>query len=103
MEEELISNKLAILFAEKGFNSGLHGVYNCIFENDITAEIVPQSLIQKWLRDIHQIEMAVQWFDNCYIKAVNKKPFKANTYKVEGFQTYEEALESGLIEALNLI
>lgn len=62
-----------------------------------------QALLQKWLREVHNIEIAVQWFDNCYIKAVAKKPFKANTYRVEGFQTYEEALEVGLQEALKLI
>lgn len=62
-----------------------------------------QSQLQQWLRDTHQIEIAVQWFDTCYIKAVNKKPFKANTYRVEGFQSYEEALEIALQEALNLI
>ena len=62
-----------------------------------------QSFLQKWLREVHNIEIAVQWFDNCYIKAVAKKPFKANTYRVEGFQTYEKALEVGLQEALKLI
>lgn len=90
MRDKLITFETAKLAKEKGFDTPF------IFAPS-------QSYLQQWLREKHNIEIAVQWFDKCYIKAVNKKPFKANTYKVEGFQSYEEALEIALVEALNLI
>ena len=60
-------------------------------------------VLQKWLREVHKIEIAVQWFDKGYIKAVKKHPFKNNTYRMETWNSYEEALEMALFEALNLI
>jgi len=62
-----------------------------------------QSFLQAWLRNEHKIEIAVQWFDKGYIKAVKKHPFKNNTYRMETWNSYEEALEMALFEALNLI
>lgn len=62
-----------------------------------------QSFLQKWLRDNFAIEIAVQWFDKCYINAVAKQPFKANTYRIEGIGRYEDALEIALIKALKMI
>lgn len=91
MQETLITKETAVLGETIGYP--FHTYPN----------VPTQSLLQKWLRDVHNIEIAVQWFDNCYIKAVAKKPFKANTYRVEGIDTYEEALELGLQEALTLI
>lgn len=87
------------------FNSKGQHKYDCNGEFEVgNRYYVPtQSLLQKWLRETHKIEIAIQWFDNCYIKAVNKKPFKANTYKVEGFQNYEETFEIALSEALKLV
>lgn len=90
---------------KKGFLKWLESLdvapYSVMFFD--IPKFVQYSYIQKWLREVHKIEIAVQWFDNCYIKAVAKKPFKANTYRVEGFQSYEECLEIALQEALNLI
>lgn len=126
MQETLITLETAKLAKEKGFNipvrsmyleeklyidTNSKGNYNDIkwvrtWRNspvDDTVSAPTQSLLQAWLRDVHNIEVAVQWFDNCYIKAVAKKPFKANTYRVEGINTYEEALEFALQEALTLI
>lgn len=60
-------------------------------------------VLQKWLREVHKIEIAVQWFDKGYIKTVKKQPFKNNTYRMETWNSYEEALEMALFEALNLI
>ena len=62
-----------------------------------------QFLLQAWLRNEHKIEIAVQWFDKGYIKAVKKQPFKNNTYRMETWNSYEDALEAALFEALNLI
>lgn len=113
MQETIITFETAKLSKEKGFDLIVRNAYhyngsNCIEITTKNSENIgisapSQSLLQKWLRDVHNIEIAVQWFDNCYIKAVAKKPFKANTYRVEGIDTYEEALELGLQEALKLI
>jgi len=120
MEEQRVTFKTAKLAKKKGFNEPSKFIFDFVgkeYPEQTTlfwntkphingSELISrptQSLLQKWLREIHNIEIAVQWFDNGYIKAVNKKPFKANTYRIEGFNTYEQALEIGLQEALNLI
>lgn len=120
MKEQLVNFETAKLAKEKGFNEKCDSFFfpkrevvksnNFFNNNDLsknksgTAVSAPtQSLLQKWLRDIHGIEIAVQWFDNCYIKAVNKRPFKANTYRIEGFSSYEEIFEIGLQEGLKII
>jgi hypothetical protein len=68
-----------------------------------------QSLLQKWLREVHKIsvESTSCWWDD------GKKEFEYNVYKkdlggdspcsLSVFKTYEEALELGLQEALKLI
>lgn len=79
------------------------GNYTCSITLSEFNNLPTQSLLQRWLREIHNIEIAVQWFDTCYIKSVKQKPFKANTYRVEGFSNYEEILELALVEGLNKI
>lgn len=72
-------------------------------ENLGEGHIPTQSMLQKYLREVYKIEIAVQWFDKGYIKAVKKQPFKNNTYRMETWSSYEEALEMALFEGLNLI
>lgn len=119
MEEQKISVDTAKLAKEKGFDdiecngyyhinsgysSGYAFCYSCVSKQENSAILSPtQSLLQKWIREVHDIEIAVQWFDKGYIFAVNRKPFKANTYKVSNINSYEEALEVALVEALKLI
>lgn len=79
------------------------GNYSYTILLDEFENLPTQSLLQTWLRRVHNIEIAVQWFDKCYIKSVKQKPFKANTYTLEGIETYEEGLELALFEGLNLI
>ena len=55
-----------------------------------------QSELQKWLRDKHNILVLIDRGDKPYIT------FQHNRSK-EDFDTYEEALEKGLQEALKLI
>lgn len=62
-----------------------------------------QSILQRWLREIHGIEISLICFDGQYLKHVKQRPFKANTYNLDYFGTYEEVLEIALFEALNLI
>lgn len=71
-----------------------------------------QSLLQKWLREIHNIQM----FLHPYVTYPNDERKKANSFacdvvnntthkaiKSKRFNTYEEALEFGLFNALNHI
>ena len=115
MQDTLITFETAKLAKQKGFDDIRTNHLPYMLEGDdegcigasiyckVYANCCTQSFLQKWLREVHNIEIAVQWFDNCYIKAIAKKPFKANTYRVEGFQSYEECLELALLEALKLI
>ena len=70
-----------------------------------------QSLLQKWLRDIHKIIVWVEpnydfaeeqilldeWF------AVITKGSFSNNKETKPFKTYEQALEEGLLKALQMI
>ena len=73
-----------------------------------------QSLIQKWLREMHDIQVIVIPFasdstnensNTIYCFFTNKKHFYAfvNKNYEEEFESYEEALEVGLLEGLKLI
>jgi len=134
MEEQLITFDTAMLAKEKGFdlefcNVGWHGdfgdlkgdsypflgtysFYKSIYcNNKVEYQIQrpTQSLLQKWLREVHKISVEVSsgWWD------LGKVKWEYNVYKkgLDGdspcsltvFKTYEEALEIGLQEGLKLI
>ena len=128
MEEELISFETAKLAKEKGFNIPTRNfyadkswedeqVYNCgsvgypEFTNDMGANhgfgditLIPtQSVLQKWLREEHSIDVLVDkgFLSNKYSYEVLYKNDMLDSEYV--FKTYEEALEKGLYEALKLI
>lgn len=120
MKEQLITFKTAKLAKEKGLNfSSDNIVYNdsgrkCVVDYDtsvITEDIpcVSQSILQKWLREIHNIHVWLEplGFKMEYDVYVNHaddwKKGEENTCVGEDFNTYEEALEKGLQEALTLI
>lgn len=69
-----------------------------------------QSLLQKWLRDVHEIYVSPKEshsFDNTleFVCTVNNTYVNHNILNkpINRFDTYEEALEIGLIEGLKLI
>ncbi len=120
MKEQLVTFETAKLAKEKGF-----GVYQeeCWYKKEesqasyhITEEFVDityrptQSLLQKWLREEHSIEV---FTTPTHISYINNKEYKVeveylhgnriNCFKHDTFKTYEEALEKGLQEALKLI
>lgn len=131
MKEQLISFKTAKLAKEKGFNITNRNSYD---EN--TGLMLPldphghcytlegvcpaptQSLLQKWLREEHNIhikvddfiddETGIEWDYEIVIIGTDLDE-RGNyipliSYDIERkFKTYEEALELGLEEALNLI
>lgn len=115
MEDTLISFETAKLAKEKGYKNhdckkyssdGLKAIYG--FVSNPTAAPT-QSLLQKWLREVHNIIVEVLVFDKGFLEK-DKFCFQWRVYnKTEdwftGFEykTYEEALEAGLQEALKLI
>ena len=125
MEEQLISFETAKLAKEKGFpqepNRRKVPYYNYKgeFKGDVTdflrkylrkedtsnvesVSAPTQSLLQKWLREVHNIHLIaykninIDGYDWCYITTDGIT--NTNSYK-----TYEEAYEIGLQEALKLI
>ena len=121
MTEQLVSFKIARLAEEKGFNIECEKYYNT--ENQLwtytwgdeglypEAVFAPtQSLLQKWLREKHRIDIDIT---RCTIQNNNNGvgyQYEFNENKGEDggscftvFDTYEEALEKGLQEALKLI
>lgn len=83
------------------------------FNNDFSDDefhysALTQYLLQKWLREVHNIFIYIlpdidgQWGYGIMLKDVNHT--QSNRFELdEIIGTYEEALESGLQEALNLI
>jgi len=124
MQEKLISPKTAKRVKEKGFDEPCKfvidnwGNIECweddfdelhknSFKNASVYYSAPtQSLLQKWLREVNNINIVIQYWTG------NPKPHKPVLhYKTtvnenffgEHYITYEDALEAGLFEALNLI
>jgi len=116
MEEQLINFETAKLAKEKGFK-----VYTIIAyteEGEVTFSQMQyegqtnikkeysaptQALLQKWLRDVHRIDVYCEpAFINKYERFSRK--WKTNFHKNGILNTkYEQALENGLFEALKLI
>lgn len=97
MTEELVTLETAKLLKEKGMF--------------IDIEFPPQSVAQKWLRETKNIHICIY---NCACgygyeisKADNGTHIISSAYKGtndgEEWDSYEEALEAGLQEALKLI
>lgn len=121
MEEQLISFETAKLAREKGFSEVCRQLYKDYGENDLLEPVTPsnynnkdtylncasapsQSLLQKWLREKHNIHVNPQCisYSGAYKCEVAKKgifPFSVCGLGCE----YEEALEVGLQEALKSI
>ena len=145
MEEQLITFETAKLAKEKGFKSdnptteyvpaflihefeGFHYLGE-IQEEDYNREdfyLAPtQSLLQKWFRDIHNINISIEYesigsddYEYCYtikyeegnakrqcnrIKIIESLQFYPGGYINVAADTYEEVLEFALQKALNLI
>lgn len=133
MEEQLISFETAKLAKEKGFKIPTEVMYKGneksyghnnewgIDEKRLDGEfpytnqqwysIPTQSVLQKWLREVHNIHFEIKPIfdvkDNLkpyHISVIKNPSGKDFEYKIVGsLDTYEEALEIGLQEALKLI
>ena len=119
MEDQLISFELAKLAKEKGFDESCNFIFeynkekylgfiqrkNSTYDYVITRPT--QSLLQRWLREKQEIDVIVF----IYFIGNNRKYFP-EIYKDNKFQyldsdlklvdSYEDALEAGLFEALKL-
>lgn len=117
MKEQLIKFETAKLAKEKGFKAGSYTYYDngAVLVNSITrinnkmglVSAPTQSLLQKWLREQYAIHIELipdekdpknLWHTIVYPLYCMKEPSNEGV-----FETYEEALEKGLIEALKLI
>lgn len=119
MKEQLISFETAKLAKEKGFDwkcdafsYGKDNVTNDILvrvyedEKDF-YEMPTQSLLQKWLREKHKLNIEIGMQYKVWFYSINKLPYNSfDDSDIKGgtkFNTYEEALEEGLLNALKLI
>lgn len=132
MEDQLVKFETAIFAKEKGFNiptlyfyldGSLRYNHSIKLRNSntlpgtIDVSAPTQSLLQKWLRDVHNIDIQITLVKagyNEYKVEIYKRPENTNEYTyffikeedcvyIKYFHTYEEALEEGLQEALKLI
>ena len=121
MEEQLIIFETAKLAKEKGFDEPTKFLYSQWSRlmpeqtnasrnsspsiGDIYFNACTQSLLQKWLREVHKLDITVALVANGYGFYIHKDRNYTNdgdSYGVSG-HTYEIALEEGLKQALKLI
>ena len=131
MYEEVIKLETAKLARDKGFKVpcdgryfwdhkwqlSLKGAVKCSNDSDMkdrsnVSYCAPtQSLIQKWLRDEHRIYVTVSSIEDgeniLFDYSIKQKAqifgYSEIKTKLQEFKTYDEALESGIEKALNLI
>ena len=115
MKERLISFKTAKLAKDKGFNIHCRTAfskdggmwenedfpYNS-FNDNIFAPT--QSLLQKWLREKHSIDIQVLGLSGRYYAGINNnKIHECSQYFYPESKKYEDILEIGLFKALETI
>lgn len=120
MEDTLINFETAKLAKEKGFTDDISGYYD---EKGILqkhfglirafCKAPTQSLLQKWLREVHKINVSSDLWD--YLGEKQLCTYQYNILKIDPNSdyikshkpkpgtSYEEALETGLQKALKLI
>lgn len=120
MMEEIITFETAKLAKEKGFNScnklGSYNkegnyMYEIVTDSETIAAygLLPsptQSLLQKWLREVHSLSVKIDdYITNSRVRYdYSVSDLGSQEDNPTGvFETYEEALEQGLQEALSLI
>ena len=118
LKEKLISFETAKLAKEKGFHISSRGegmgkrvfingeLVNTIFSSKDHIHAPTQSLLQKWLREVHNVSIKIDdYYTNSRVR------FDYNICELGSqednpvgiFETYEEALDAGLYQALLLI
>lgn len=118
MEEQRVNFETAVLAKEKGFKLPLSSANNYWIKDGSRIasyewfnledfmdyiDAPTQSLLQKWLREEHNIDVLVDkgfLCDNYSYEIYHKNDMIDSEYI---FKTFEKALEAGLYEALKLI
>jgi len=122
MTDQLISFETAKSAKEKGFSNGSTSYWNGILDlqtydpkfhpnvvhtNNIMQrfryEAPTQSLLQKWLREEHKIDIIIHVTSTTNEYWAHIPNFIRGDWKSICFKIYEEALEQGLQQALKLI
>lgn len=127
MKDEIISFETAVLAKEKGFNTPTFLCYsdydkitlpfkvgNELYKNNLEYYSAPtQSLLQRWLREVYNIHIEVKVQDyvehpTYYWGIFGKHKNLSLITKLKDsneikYNTYEEALEEGLKQALLLL
>lgn len=116
MTDTLISFETAKLAKEKGFDINQLSKYTSngkiadrVFDFDNYCEAPTQSLLQKWLRDVHQLLILIDVdtifseFIYSIWKISSDEEFELVKEDSNYNLIYEDALEQALIEALKLI
>ena len=112
MEEKLVSYNVAKLAKEVGFNVVTE--YRFFYNSELTTKTPSQSskptiyaptqsLLQKWIREVHNIDISVspslvKWY--YYTIYLNKICMDDNE---QPFETYEQAIEQAILGSLKLI
>ena len=104
MEDTLVSFTVAKLAKEKGCNlenCTCGGYLECICSD----KRISQSLLAKWLREKHNIIILVLYDGKTFYYQIQRKEWEdcIIQFDLTLNQTYEEAYEIGLQEALKLI
>ena len=89
----------------EGYTSGYAFCYSDVNEQTEGCLLCPdQSLLQKWLREVHNIHITVTSISQeSWQSHITRKGERLGKSYTEDADTYEEALEVGLLEGLNLI
>ena len=127
MKEQLILSETAFLSKSKGYKhytfcsyyeskcntirychaESIYGVLCNDINNKEFAFAPTQSLLQKWLREKHKINIEIGMQFKVWFYSINKIPYDSLTDSdLKGktsFNSFEDALEEGLKEALKLI
>lgn len=109
MKEEFVTLETAKLLKEKGFPqrkyfinvSTLHNCYKYLSEP-------PQSVAQRWLRETKDLHIEICYSDKLFwhyeiLSVSNHVSVGLANRPTIHYNTYEEALEAGIQEALKLI
>ena len=118
MKEKIITFETAKLAKDKGFevevtsyykeafpeNLMIHGI-KCNFNKyvELCCSAPTQSLLQKWLREKHNLDILITKPENSYWDVYIWGETRELFFPNECAKSYEEALEKGLKNALNLI
>lgn len=125
MEEPLVNFETAKLATEKGFDipqiyfylggDSLHtkldyGSWTAAHDRMDIYQAPTQSLLQKWLRETHNIHIGITLASDYELNILIPYVYEIYIYKDgiyhvnrEFYDTYEQALESGLFQSLNLV